>query len=160
MKLKNAINASISHNALVVLEETDPKDSHYSISIYEGMAHEIPNELLEREMFPITDVVGDRIGRLRIQLKTDFEAADEFLLFMQLPCITIEEKTDNFVVCEKDCGYIPHLYEFEDQYGIDWIGEEGDSLHYINGITPEQAIRHAFKWCLDKGLITNPTYIK
>ena len=79
---------------------------------------------------------------------------------MQLPCITIEEKADNFVVCEKDCGYIPHLYEFEDQYGIDWIGEEGDSLHYINGITPEQAIRHAFKWCLDKGLITNPIYVK
>ena len=91
MKLKNAIDTAVSHNALVVLEETDPKDSHYSVSIYEGMAHEIPNELLEREMFPITDVVGDRVGRLHIQLKTDFEAADELLLFTQLPCITIEE---------------------------------------------------------------------
>ena len=29
MKLKNAIDVVISHNALVVLEETDPKDSHY-----------------------------------------------------------------------------------------------------------------------------------
>ena len=124
------------------------------------MAHEIPNELLEREIFPITDVVGDAVGRLHIQLKTDFEAADEFLLFIQLPCITIEEKDDNFVVCEKDHGYIPQLYGFEDKYAIDWIGDEGDSLHYINGITPEQAIRNAFKWCLDKGLITNPTYIK
>lgn len=160
MKLKNAINVTVSHNALVVLEETDPKDSHYAISIYEGMAHEIPNELLEREMFPITDVVGDAVGRLHIQLKTDFEAADEFLLFIQLPCITIEEKADNFVVCEKDCGYIPHLYYFEDQYGIDWISEEGDTIQYINGLTPEKAIRNAFKWCLDKGLITNPTYIK
>ena len=160
MKLKNAIDVSISHNALVVLEETDPKDSHYSVSIYEGMAHEIPNELLEREMFPITDVVGDRVGRLHIQLKTDFEAADELLLFIQLPCITIEEKDNNFVVCEKDCGYIPQLYGFEGKYAIDWIGDEGDSLHYINGITPEKAIRNAFKWCLDKGLITNPTYIK
>ena len=74
MKLKNAIDTAVSHNALVVLEETDPKDSHYSVSIYEGMAHEIPNELLEREMFPITDVVGDPVGRLHIQLKTDFEA--------------------------------------------------------------------------------------
>lgn len=91
------------------------------------MAHKIPNELLEREMFPITDVV-DTTGRLHIQLKTDFEAADEFLLFMQLPCITIEEKDDNFVVCEKDCGYIPHLYCYEDQYVIDWIGDEGDSI--------------------------------
>lgn len=160
MKLKNAIRVSISHNALVVLEETDPKDSHYSVSIYEGMAHEIPNELLEREMFPITDVVGDPQGRLHIHLKTDFEAADEFLLFMQLPCITIKEKFDNFVVCEKDYGYIPHLYYFEDQYGIDWISEEGDTIQYISSITPEQAIRKAFTWCLNKGLITNPIYIK
>ena len=115
MKLKNAIDTAVSHNALVVLEETDPKDSHYSVSIYEGMAHEIPNELLEREMFPITDVAGDSVGRLHIHLKTDFEAADEFLLFMQLPCITIEEKADNFVTCEKDRGYIPQLYCFEDK---------------------------------------------
>lgn len=143
-----------------MLEETDSKDSHYSVSIYEGMAHEIPNELLEREMFPITDIVGDRIGRLHIHLKTDFEAADELLLFIQLPCITIEEKADNFVVCEKDCGYIPNLHYYEDQYGINWIGDEGDSIKYISGITPEQAIRKAFKWCLDRGLITNPNYIK
>lgn len=161
MKLNNAIDTAVSHNALVVLEETDPKDSHYSVSIYEGMAHEIPNELLEREMFPITDIVGDCIGRLHIHLKTDFEAADELLLFTQLPCITIEEKADNFVVCEKDCGYIPNLYKFEGEYCIDWIHvSESDSLHVITGITPEQAIRNAFKWCLDKGLITNPNYIK
>lgn len=160
MKLKNAIRVFISHNALVVLEETDPKDSHYRVSIYEGMVHEIPSELLEREIFPITDVVGDLQGRLHIHLKTDFEAADEFLLFMQLPCITIKEKFDNFVVCEKDCGYIPHLYYFEDQYGIDWINEEGDTIQYISGLTPEQAIRNAFTWCLNKGLITNPIYIK
>ena len=37
---------------------------------------------------------------------------------------------------------------------------EGDSLYCINGITPERVIRTAFKWCLDKGLITNPIYIK
>lgn len=161
MKLKNAIDTAVSHNALVVLEETDPKDSHYSVSIYEGMVHEIPNELLEREMFPITDIVGDRIGRLHIHLKTDFEAADELLLFTQLPCITIEKNADNFVVCEKDCGYVPTLYQFEGEYCIDWIHvSESDSLHVITGITPEQAIRKAFKWCLDKGLITNPNYIK
>lgn len=160
MKLKNAINVSISQNALVVLEETDVEDSHYRVSIYEGMAHEIPNKLLEREMFPITDTVGDIQGRIHIHLKTDFEAADELLLFMQLPCITVKEKPNNFVICEKDCGYIPHLYNFEGQYCIDWIGEEGDSLRYINGITPNQAIRRAFKWCLNEGLITNPTYIR
>lgn len=161
MKLKNAIDTAISHNALVVLKESDPRDSHYTIHVYEGMAHEIPNKVLEREMFPITDVVGDSLGRLHIHLKTDFEAADELLLFMQLPCITIEEKADNFVVCEKDHGYIPSLYKFEGEYAIDWIHvSESDSLHVITGITPEQAIRNAFKWCLDKGLITNPNYIK
>lgn len=159
MKLKDAIDVFVSHNALVVLEETNPKDSHYCVSIYEGMAHEIPNELLEREMFPITDVV-DSTGRLHIQLKTDFEAADEFLLFIQLPCITIEEKAGNFVTCKKDHGYIPQLYCFEDRYAIDWIGDEGDSLHYINGVTPEQAIRNAFKWCLDNNLIVAPKYNK
>lgn len=159
MKLKDTIDVSISHNALVVLEETDPKDSHSSVSIYEGMAHEIPNELLEREMFPITDTVGDPQGRLHIQLKTDFEVADEFLLFTQLPCITTEE-FDDFVVCEQCCGYVPHLYAINSQYAIDWVDEEGISIRFIRGITPEQAIRNAFKWCLDKGLITNPTYIK
>lgn len=160
MKLKNAIDVSISHNALVVLEETDPKDSHYSVSIYEGMAHEIPNELLEREMFPITDVVGDPVGRLHIQLKTDFEVADELLLFTQLPCITIKEKFDNYVLCDKESGFIPHLYQCENKYGIDWMNIEGDTINYIDGLTPEKAIRNAFKWCLDRGLITNPIYIK
>lgn len=160
MKLKNAINVCISSNALVVLEESDPRDSHYTIHVYEGMAHEIPNKVLEREMFPITDVVGDSLGRLHIQLKTDFEAADALLLFTQLPCITIEEKADNFVVCEECCGCVPHLYAINSQYAIDWIDEEGLCVRYIKGITPEQAIRNAFKWCLDKGLITNPTYIK
>ena len=38
--------------------------------------------------------------------------------------------------------------------------KEGLCIRYIKGTTPEQAIRNAFKWCLDKGLITNPTYIK
>ena len=160
MKLKNAIDVCISSNALVVLEESDPRDSHYTIHVYEGMAHEIPNKVLEREMFPITDVVGDSLGRLHIQLKTDFEAADALLLFTQLPCITIEEKPDNFVVCEECCGCVPHLYAINSQYAIDWVDEEGLCIRYIKGTTPEQAIRNAFKWCLDKGLITNPIYIK
>lgn len=159
MKLKNAIDTAVSHNALVVLEETDLKDSHYSVSIYEGMAHKIPNELLEREMFPITDIVGDRTGRLHIHLKTDFEAADEFLLFTQLPNINEIEK-DNYIV--DDLGYIPTLYYDDNNqcYAIDWVNDEFNTVRNISGITPEQAIRNAFKWCLDKGLITNPNYIK
>ena len=123
------------------------------------MAYEIPNELLEREMFPITDVV-DTTGRLHIQLKTDFEAADELLLFTQLPCITIEKKSDNFVVCGQYCGCVPHLYTIGSQYAIDWVDEDGICIRYIKGITPDKAIRNAFKWCLDEGLITNPIYVK
>ena len=76
------------------------------------------------------------------------------------PCITIEEKADNFVVCEQCCEYVPHLYAINSQYAVDWVDEEGVCIRYIKAITPEQAIRNAFKWCLDKGLITNPTYIK
>lgn len=159
MKLKDAINVFVSHNALVVLEETDPKDSHYTVSIYEGMVHEIPNELLEREMFPITDVVGDPVGRLHIQLKTDFEAADEFLLFTQLPNIDEIEK-DKYVV--DDLGYIPTLYYDDNNqyYVIDWINDEFNTIRNISGITPEGAIRKAFKWCLDNNLIVAPNYNK
>lgn len=52
------------------------------------------------------------------------------------------------------------LYAINSQYAIDWVDEEGLCIRYIKGNTPEQAIRNAFKWCLDRGLITNPTYIK
>lgn len=47
-----------------------------------------------------------------------------------------------------------------EDYNSGWIGNEDDSIKYISGITPEQAIRKAFKWCLNRGLITNPIYIK
>lgn len=69
-------------------------------------------------------------------------------------------KPDNFVVCDECCGCVPHLYAIGSQYAIDWVDEEGLCIRYIKGVTPEQAIRNAFKWCLDKGLITNPNYIK
>ena len=39
MKLKNAIDTNVSHNKKDILEETDPKDSHYSGSIYEKKTH-------------------------------------------------------------------------------------------------------------------------
>lgn len=39
----------------------------------------------------------------------------------------------------------------------DEYGYYDSSYHCI---TPERVIRTAFKWCLDKGLITNPIYIK
>lgn len=81
--------------------------------------------------------------------------AEAMILFTHLPNITVEEREDNFVVCGEDEGYIPHLYHFEGKYGIDWIGSEGDTLHYINGDTPEDAIIKAYTWCKDNKLINN-----
>lgn len=68
MKLREAIDTVISHNAFVSLNMRDKDDTHYSISVYSGMAHEIPEELLEYEFYPITDVV-DSARRLHIELK-------------------------------------------------------------------------------------------
>ena len=141
--LKGACMAVINreHKIAVIKEGTD-----YSWSIETGLPVGYAIYKTDEDI-PLYDI-------------TDFEAADNFLLFVQLPCITIKEKANNFIACEEDCGYIPHLYKFDSQYIIDWIGEEGDSLYCINGITPERVIRTAFKWCLDKGLIINPIYIK
>lgn len=55
--------------------------------------------------------------------------------------------------CDK-CGTLLH------RKGKDKPFLSLDILYCINGITPERVIRTAFKWCLDKGLITNPIYIK
>lgn len=68
MKLKDAIDTVISHNALVSLDMRDNYDPHYSKCVYSGMAHKIPGELLEYEFYPITDVV-DSAHRLHIELK-------------------------------------------------------------------------------------------
>ena len=68
MKLRKAIDTVISHNALVSLDMRDNDDPNYSNSVYSGMAHEIPEELLEYEFYPITDVI-DSEHRLHIELK-------------------------------------------------------------------------------------------
>lgn len=68
MKLRKAIDTVISHNAFVSLDMRDNDDPNYSNSVFSGMAHEIPEELLEYEFYPITDVV-DSSHRLHIELK-------------------------------------------------------------------------------------------
>lgn len=68
MKLKDAIDTVISHNAFVSLDMRDNDDPNYSNSVFSGMAHEIPEKLLEYEFYPITDVV-DSAHRLHIELK-------------------------------------------------------------------------------------------
>lgn len=68
MKLRKAIDTVISHNALVSLDMRDNDDPHYSKCVYSGMAHAIPEEWLEYEFYPITDVV-DSTHKLHIELK-------------------------------------------------------------------------------------------
>ena len=68
MKLRDAIDTVISHNAFVSLDMIDKNDPNYSNSVYYGMVHEIPEELLEYEFYPITDVI-DSEHRLHIELK-------------------------------------------------------------------------------------------
>lgn len=68
MKLRDAIDTVISHNAFVSLDMRDNDDPYYSKCVYSGMAHEIPEEWLEYEFYPITDVV-DSTHKLHIELK-------------------------------------------------------------------------------------------
>lgn len=68
MKLRDAIDNVISHNAFVSLDMRDKNDPNYSNSVFSGMVHEIPEEWLEYEFYPITDVV-DSEHRLHIELK-------------------------------------------------------------------------------------------
>lgn len=80
--------------------------------------------------------------------------AEAMILFTKLPCINIYFEEGPIQTCEEDEGYIPHLYKFEGKYVIDWIGSEDDSLHRINGKTPEDAIHNAFNWCVENKLIS------
>lgn len=68
MKLREAIDTVISHNAFVSLDIIDKNDPNYSNSVFSGMVHEIPEKWLEYEFYPITDVV-DLEHRLHIELK-------------------------------------------------------------------------------------------
>lgn len=68
MKLKDAIDTVISHNAYVSLDMKDKNEPWFSSIVYSGMAHAIPEEWLKYEFYPITDVV-DESYKLHIKLK-------------------------------------------------------------------------------------------
>lgn len=68
MKLRKAIDTVISHNALVSLDMRDNNDPHYSKCVYSGTAFAIPEEWLEYEFYPMTDVF-DSTHKLHIELK-------------------------------------------------------------------------------------------
>ena len=74
-----------------------------------------------------------------------------------LPYLSIESDTSGkmkFITTDNDWAYIPTLYKFEGEWAIDWIdSEESDSLEVIKGITPFEAAKNAYNWCVEKGYI-------
>lgn len=51
-------------------------------------------------------------------------------------------------------AYIPTLYRFEGKWVIDWIdAEENDSIKVIEGMTPFEAAKNAYNWCVKEGYI-------
>lgn len=50
--------------------------------------------------------------------------------------------------------YVPTLYKFEGKWVIDWIdAEESDSIKVIEGMTPFEAAKNAYNWCIEEGYI-------
>lgn len=59
-----------------------------------------------------------------------------------------------FITTDNDWAYIPTLYKFEGEWAIDWIdSEESDSLKVIKGMTPFEAAKNAYNWCVEEGYI-------
>ena len=51
-------------------------------------------------------------------------------------------------------AYVPTLYKFEGKWVIDWIdAEESDSIKVIEGMTPFEAAKNAYNWCVEEGHI-------
>lgn len=51
-------------------------------------------------------------------------------------------------------AYVPTLYRFEGKWVIDWIDtEESDSIKVIEGMTPFEAAKNAYNWCIEEGYI-------
>ena len=74
-----------------------------------------------------------------------------------LPYLSVESDASGkmkFITTNNDWAYIPTLYKFEGEWVIDWIdSEESDSLEVIKGITPFEAAKNAYNWCVEKGYI-------
>lgn len=74
-----------------------------------------------------------------------------------LPYLSVESDASGkmkFITTDNDWAYIPTLYKFEGEWGIDWIdAEESDSLKVIKGMTPFEAAKNAYNWCVEKGYI-------
>ena len=49
--------------------------------------------------------------------------------------------------------YIATLSEYDDEWHIDWVSEEGDSIQNIYDKDISLAIYQAYKWCVDERFI-------
>lgn len=75
-------------------------------------------------------------------------------IFTILPNITMFEDDDYVKVDkEKDEGYIPTLYYYGNEYVLDWIGEETNTIKSFNAKTPEEVIDKAYSWCINEQLL-------
>lgn len=75
--------------------------------------------------------------------------------FIILPNLNIFEPDGDYIVVnkEEDEGYTPTLYYYDNEYVLDWIGKEHDSIKTFNGISPEEVINKAFAWCVNEHLL-------
>lgn len=72
MILREMIDTVFSHNALVSLCESDKENNHFSNTVWEGMAHEIPAHYLDREA-TIFGVYGLTDGYINIHLTDKYK---------------------------------------------------------------------------------------
>ena len=56
MKLRQAIDTAIQHNAIIVLQEDECNG--FASTVWKGVLHQLPKEYLDREFKPITDYVN------------------------------------------------------------------------------------------------------
>lgn len=84
--------------------------------------------------------------------KNELSALEKFTL---LPNLNIVEPDGDYIVVnkEKDEGYTPTLYYYDEKYVLDWIGEDHDTIKDFNDISPEEVISKAFAWCVNEHLL-------
>lgn len=89
------------------------------------------------------------------ELKSSTPTMEDYI--EALPYLSVESDASGkmkFITTDNDWAYIPTLYKFEGEWLIDWIdSEESDSLVVIKGMTPFEAAKKAYNWCVEKGFI-------
>ena len=75
-------------------------------------------------------------------------------MFSSLPHLM---KREDGEICEYDDSstpeYIANLSEYDGEWHIDWVSEEGDSIQNIYDKDISVAISQAYEWCVNEGFI-------